>query len=67
MSYWSNHVPFGIVLFMAIPFVFSSSLGAAPIDGSPGEEPARRAEETSKKRCVAFRVGGLMKTNSGAT
>lgn len=67
MSYWSNHVPLGIVLFMAIYVVFSSSLKAAPFDDSPSEVPARRANEAKKERCVAFRVGGLMKTKSGAT
>ena len=58
-----------VVLMVAVGCLCSLSRprGAVALDTRPGEEGGRRAVETEKQRCVAFRVGGLMKTKSGAT
>ncbi len=67
MTFSLSHFLVGLMVAVVFLGSLSQASAAVPLDTSQGEARGRRAEEIKNERCVAFRVGGLMKTKSGAT
>jgi hypothetical protein len=67
MTYSLSHLLVGVMVAVVFLCSLSHSSAAVPPDASSGSEGGKQAEGSGEDRCVAFRVGGLMKAKSGAT